>query len=61
MKLFEFEAKNILRSFGIAVPQGFVVKDGEGLRASYNKLGGEVTLKSQIPVGGRMKARIQSW
>ncbi|MBI2843966.1 MAG: acetate--CoA ligase family protein [Armatimonadetes bacterium] len=56
MKLFEFESKSILRSFGIAVTKGRVVRTTEELDTAYAELGPKVVLKAQVTTGGRMKA-----
>jgi succinyl-CoA synthetase beta subunit len=56
MKLFEFEAKEFFRKRGIPVPEGIVAQTPEEARQAYNKLGGNVALKSQVLVGGRGKA-----
>jgi succinyl-CoA synthetase beta subunit len=56
MKLFEFEAKDILRKYGILTPQGNVVTEPEEARAIAERLGKPAVLKSQILVSGRGKA-----
>jgi succinyl-CoA synthetase beta subunit len=55
MKLFEFEAKELLRKGGIPVPDGVVAETPEEVAKAYNQLGGNVALKSQVLVGGRGK------
>ncbi|MFC1985373.1 ADP-forming succinate--CoA ligase subunit beta [Chloroflexota bacterium] len=56
MKLFEFEAKNILRKYGIPVPKGDVASNADEAEAIARELGTPVALKSQILVSGRGKA-----
>jgi succinyl-CoA synthetase beta subunit len=52
MRLLEFQAKQILRENGIAVPDGCLVSSSDDL----NNLKLPVVLKAQVPVGGRGKA-----
>jgi succinyl-CoA synthetase beta subunit len=52
MRLLEFQAKQILRENGIAVPAGSLVTTSDDL----NNLKLPVVLKAQVPVGGRGKA-----
>lgn len=56
MKLFEFEAKGFFQKRGVPVPEGAVCENPEEVAKAYNKLGGNVALKSQVLVGGRGKA-----
>ncbi len=56
MKLFEFEAKNILREYGIAVPKGSVAHNPGEAEAVAGEIGKPVMLKSQILISGRGKA-----
>lgn len=55
MKLYEFEAKNILREVGIPIPSGIVIEKYEEGHQFFisNK---PVVLKAQVLVGGRGKA-----
>ncbi len=53
LKLYEFEAKEIVRKYNIPVPQGEVASTLEEVRRISEKLGGEVAIKSQILVGRR--------
>ena len=50
MKLFEFEAKNILRKYGIPVPNGDVASNSDEAEAIAREIGKPVVLKSQILV-----------
>lgn len=56
MRLFEHEAKTLLRRAGIPVTQGSVARTPDEARAAAAKIGGEVVLKAQILRGGRGKA-----
>jgi succinyl-CoA synthetase beta subunit len=53
MKLFEFQAKRILRQEGIPVPRGEVAANVLEAEEIARKLGGPVVLKAQVLVGGR--------
>jgi succinyl-CoA synthetase beta subunit len=56
MKIHEYQAKQILAKFGVAVPRGEVVAKPEDARAVAEKLGvGRVVVKAQIHAGGRGK------
>jgi len=51
MRLLEYESKEILKAYGIPLPNGKVVSSAEGIQ-----IHGPVMLKAQIPIGGRGKA-----
>jgi succinyl-CoA synthetase beta subunit/citryl-CoA synthetase large subunit len=53
VRLLEFEAKSILRGYGIPIPDGVVIDGDETPAAPFS---GPVLLKAQIPIGGRGKA-----
>ncbi|MFZ2055563.1 MAG: ADP-forming succinate--CoA ligase subunit beta [Candidatus Aminicenantales bacterium] len=55
MKIHEFQAKQILSKFGVAIPRGEVVETAAKAREVAEKLGGPVVLKAQIHAGGRGK------
>ena len=55
MKLLEYQAKEVLASFGIAIPPGKVARTPEEAYAAAQEIGG-VAVKAQVPVGGRGKA-----
>ncbi len=58
MKLFEFEAKDILRKYGVEVPPGVVVGKTDDVEARIKEAGLEppLVVKSQVLVAGRGKA-----
>ncbi len=56
MKLFEFEAKNILKQYGISVPKGDVANSPDEAQVIADKIGKSVVLKSQVLVSGRGKS-----
>ena len=56
MKFFEFEAKKILKDYGVRVPQSGVATSPEEAEAIAREIGRPVALKSQILVSGRGKA-----
>jgi succinyl-CoA synthetase beta subunit len=56
MKLFEFEAKQILQKCGLATPKGGVASSPGEAEAIARELGKPVVLKAQILVAGRGKA-----
>jgi len=56
MKLFEFEAKNILTGYGIPIPKGNIASNLDEAEATARKIGKPAVLKAQIPVSGRGKA-----
>ena len=56
MNIHEFQAKEILKRFGVAVSQGIVATTPEEAEAAAEKLGGGVSVvKAQIHAGGRGK------
>ena len=56
MNIHEFQAKEILKRFGVAVPRGIVASTPEGAKAAALELGGGVcVVKAQIHAGGRGK------
>ena len=65
MKIHEYQAKEILRGFGVAVPKGKLVQSAEEAVAAARELmaGGKkiVVLKAQIHAGGRGKGGASSW
>ncbi|OHB47537.1 MAG: succinate--CoA ligase subunit beta [Planctomycetes bacterium GWF2_40_8] len=56
MKLYEYQAKEILCKYNINVPRGEAVTDAEGAAKIYSQLGAKrCVVKSQILAGGRGK------
>jgi succinyl-CoA synthetase beta subunit len=55
MKIHEYQAKEILKRYGVAVPRGEVVSSPAEAGACAEKLGGSVVLKAQVHAGGRGK------
>ncbi len=55
MKIHEYQAKKILKSFGVPVPNGGVARTPEEAEAIAKDLGGAVVVKAQIHAGGRGK------
>jgi succinyl-CoA synthetase beta subunit len=55
MKVHEYQAKEILRRFGVPTPRGIVVDTPEEARQAAKELGGRVVVKAQIHAGGRGK------
>jgi succinyl-CoA synthetase beta subunit len=56
MKVHEYQGKEILARYGVAVPKGILVTDAEAARAAAEQLGGKVVVKAQVHAGGRGKA-----
>jgi succinyl-CoA synthetase beta subunit len=57
MNIHEYQAKDILKRYGVAVPRGIVAATPEAARAAAMELGGPVcVVKAQIHAGGRGKA-----
>ena len=56
MKIHEYQAKQILGRYGVAVPRGEVISRVEEARVAAERLGGgTVVVKAQIQAGGRGK------
>jgi succinyl-CoA synthetase beta subunit len=56
VNIHEFQAKEILKRFGVAVPRGIVASSPEEAKAAASELGGRVcVVKAQIHAGGRGK------
>ncbi len=53
MKLYEFEAKKIVRDYGIPVPDGMLARNIDEAVGAAKKIGVPVVLKSQVLVGRR--------
>ena len=55
MKVHEYQAKEILRRYGVPTPRGIVVDNPDEARQAAKELGGRVVVKAQIHAGGRGK------
>lgn len=57
MKLYEYQAKEVLKSFGVPVPDGVVAfTKEEAAKAAQTLGGGTFVVKAQVHAGGRGKA-----
>ncbi|CFA98376.1 succinyl-CoA synthetase subunit beta [Neisseria meningitidis] len=57
MNLHEYQAKELLASYGLPVQGGILAHNGEEAAAAYDKLGGKfAVVKAQVHAGGRGKA-----
>ncbi|MGE5754564.1 MAG: ADP-forming succinate--CoA ligase subunit beta [Planctomycetaceae bacterium] len=56
MKVHEYQAKELLKGAGVAVPAGIVVTKPEEAASAYDQLGGGlIVVKAQVHAGGRGK------
>ena len=55
MKIHEFQGKEILRTYGVAVPDGRVAHTPDEAEQIAEELGGMTVVKAQIHAGGRGK------
>jgi succinyl-CoA synthetase beta subunit len=55
MNIHEFQAKELLRRYGVPVPRGKVAVTPEEARQAAVELGGRAVVKAQIHAGGRGK------
>jgi succinyl-CoA synthetase beta subunit len=55
LKIHEYQAKEILRGFGVATPRGEVTDDPAAAERICAELGGRAVVKAQIHAGGRGK------
>jgi len=61
MKIHEFQAKQLFRDAGIAVPDGIVAETPDAAAAAFEQLGGDLAVvKAQIHAGGRGKGTIKT-
>jgi succinyl-CoA synthetase beta subunit len=56
MNIHEYQAKEILGSFGIPVPRGRLALTSDQVERAARELGGKCVVKAQIYAGGRGKA-----
>jgi succinyl-CoA synthetase beta subunit len=60
MKIHEYQAKQLLREAGVAVPQGIVASTPDEATAAFKQLGTPIAVvKAQIHAGGRGKGTIK--
>ena len=55
MKIHEYQAKEILKSYGVPVLEGVLARTPEEAQKAAEELGGTVVVKAQIHAGGRGK------
>ena len=61
MKIHEYQAKQLFREAGIAVPRGIVAETPAEAAAAFKELGGSLAVvKAQIHAGGRGKGTIKT-
>lgn len=56
MKIHEYQAKGLLKNYGVSVPNGEVASTAIEAENIARKLGGKVVIKAQVHAGGRGKA-----
>jgi succinyl-CoA synthetase beta subunit len=56
LKLFEYEAKEIARQYGVPVPDGILASTPQEAKAAFEKLNQPSMIKAQVLVAGRGKA-----
>ena len=56
MNIHEYQARNILKEHGVAVPPGDVATTAEEAERYARRFGGTVVIKAQVHAGGRGKA-----
>src|SRR5512139_2324579 len=56
MNVHEFQAKGVLKKFGVPVPKGREVTSPDDAAKAATELGGRCVVKAQIHAGGRGKA-----
>ncbi len=56
MKIHEYQAKQLLKQYGVPVPQGQVASNPDEVREVAKTLGKRVVIKGQVHSGGRGKA-----
>lgn len=55
MNVHEYQAKEILARFGVAIPPGLLAETPAAAQAAAETLGGKVVVKAQVHAGGRGK------
>ena len=56
VRLFEYQAKELFKAYGLPVPRSILARDVDAIRGAFASLTPPVALKSQVLAGGRGKA-----
>jgi succinyl-CoA synthetase beta subunit len=56
VRLFEYQAKELFKSYDLPVPKSILVSNLDGVRGAFASLKPPVAIKSQVLAGGRGKA-----
>ncbi len=56
MKLFEYQAKELFRKYGIPVPRSYLARNPTEATNAFRRIASPVVLKAQVLAGGRGKA-----
>jgi succinyl-CoA synthetase beta subunit len=56
VRLFEYQAKELFRTYGLPVPKSVLASDVDAIRGAFASLTPPVAIKSQVLAGGRGKA-----
>ena len=56
MKIHEYQAKELLKEYGIPVPAGMLAENAEDAAKAAEVFGGRCVIKAQVHCGGRGKA-----
>lgn len=56
MRLFEYQAKDLFKQYGLPIPKSILVNSLDGIRGAFASLAPPVAIKSQVLAGGRGKA-----
>jgi len=56
VRLFEYQAKELFRTYGLPVPKSILASDVDAIRGAFASLTPPVAIKSQVLAGGRGKA-----
>ena len=56
MRLFEYQAKDLFKSYGLPVPASILARDVQEVKGAFARLNPPVVLKAQVLAGGRGKA-----
>ncbi|MDG6967820.1 MAG: acetate--CoA ligase family protein, partial [Nitrososphaerota archaeon] len=56
MRLFEYQAKELFKEYGLSVPKSIRADTVDGAVEAFGKLAPPVAIKSQVLAGGRGKA-----